>query len=263
MPGESPPQRLSRETISASPILLRRLLFLSLALLTWGAAVSADTASVRYVIDGDSLVLADGRQVRLIGINAPEIGLEDRPDEPLARAARNRMAQLTERQPITLSYDRETADRHGRVLAYVARTDGTDVQAQLVREGLAWCVAIPPNTARAADYCGLEREPRAAKRGIWGHPNYAPTPAGDLGPFDTGFKRVRGTVTRIGHGPHAVYLDLGPRLNLLIPREAWREFPSGSRPSLGQTLVARGWVTEYKNSLRMRVAHPAMLEILP
>lgn len=240
---------------------MRCLGFLTIALLTSVAA--ADTATVRHVIDGDSFVLADGRQVRLIGINAPEIGFEDRPDEPLARAARNRMAQLIERQPIILRYDREAADRHGRVLAYAARADGTDVQAQLVREGLAWCVAIPPNTARAADYCGLEREPRAARRGIWGHPSYAPISADRLGPGDTGFKRVRGKVTRIGRGPHAVYVDLGPRLNLLIPKESLREFPAGSLPTQGQTLVARGWVTEYKNSLRMRVAHPAMLEIAP
>lgn len=218
---------------------------------------------MRHVIDGDSIVLADGRQVRLIGINAPEIGFEDRPDEPLARAARERLAQLIERQTITLAYDREPADRHGRVLAYAARADGTDVQAQLVREGLAWCVAIPPNTARAADYCGLEREPRAARRGIWGHPHYAPMPADRLGPADTGFKRVRGTVTRIIRGRHAIYIDLGPRLNLRVPKHAWREFPHGSRPTLGQTLVARGWVTEYKNGLRMRIAHPAMLEIAP
>jgi len=233
-----------------------------LALCVWATLASAQNATVRHAIDGDSVVLADGRQVRLIGINAPEIGVDGRPDQPLARAAQARMAQLTEGRSVTLAFDRETNDRHGRTLAYLTLADGTDVQARILTEGLAWCVAIPPNTARAEAYCAAERTARAANRGVWAETQYRPIPAAQLELGDTGFRLVEGRVQRIGRGTHAVYLDLAPRVSVVIPSDAWRDFPQSARPRPGQTLVARGWVTEYKNGLRLRIAHPAMLEIL-
>ncbi len=257
---ESP---LDSRDVSASPTGPLRTLCLGLALFAWTAIASAQTTMVRHVIDGDSLVLSDGRQVRLIGINAPELGMDGRADQPLARKARERAVQLAAGQSVTLKFDRERTDRHGRALAYVALADGTDIQAQLVREGLAWCVAIPPNTARAEAYCGAERGARTAKRGVWAEPSYAPTAAADLRLTDTGFRLIKGTVQRIGRSRHAVYLDLHPGFSIVIPNEAWREFPAKTKPIRGQSLVARGWVTEYKNRLRMRIAHPAMLEVAP
>lgn len=217
---------------------------------------------MRHALDGDSVVLSDGRQVRLIGINAPEIGVDGRPDQPLARAAQRRLSGWVAGRPVTLQFDQEKSDRHGRALAYVMLADGTDLQAQLAREGLAWCIAIPPNTARADAYCAAEREARAAKRGVWAEPSYQPTPADQLRPTDTGFRLVKGLVQRIGSSRQAIYLDLGPGFSVVIAREAWAQLPPHLRPARGHTLVARGWVTEYKNGLRLRVAHPAMFEIL-
>lgn len=222
----------------------------------------AEMATVRHAIDGDSFVLTDGRQVRLIGINAPEIGVDGRPDQPLARAAQRRAAQLVEGRAVRLTFDQERADRHGRMLAYVTLADGNDLPMVLAREGLAWCVAIPPNTARAAAYCAAEREARAARRGIWAEPSLQPIPATNVRPSDTGFRLVSGTVARIGRSRHAVYLDLSSQFTVVIPLQAWQQFPSIARPAPGQALVARGWVTEYKKRMRMRIAHPAMLEIV-
>ena len=218
---------------------------------------------MQHAIDGDSLLLANGRQVRLIGINAPELGIDGRPDQPLARAAKTRATQLVERRAVALTLDREPTDRHDRLLAYVSLPDGTDLQLTLLREGLAWCVAIPPNVARAKEYCAAEREARAARRGVWAEPAYQPTPADRLGSADTGFRHVAGVVRRVGRSKHTIYLDLDPRFSVTIPLEAWAHFPASTQPIPGQRIVARGWVTEYKNSLRMRIAHPAMLEVAP
>lgn len=241
---------------------MRIALALCLAAVAWAVPVHAETATVRHALDGDSLVLTDGRQVRLIGINAPEIGVDGRPDQPLARAAQRRLAEWVAGRSVTLRFDIEKTDRHGRALAYVMRADGADVQAQLAREGLAWCVAIPPNTAHADTYCAAEREARAAKRGVWATPIYHPAAAERLGPTDTGFRLVTGTIRRVGSSRHAIYLDLAPHFSVVIPRDAWTTFPPELRATRGQALVARGWVTEYKNGLRLRIAHPAMLEIL-
>lgn len=233
------------------------------ALFVCTALVRAETADVQHAIDGDSLLLANGRQVRLIGINAPELGIDGRPDQPLARAAKTRATQLTKQRPVTLTPDHEPTDRHGRLLAYASLADGTDIQLVLLREGLAWCVAIPPNVARAEEYCAAEREARGARRGVWAEPAYQPTPADRLGSAHTGFRHVVGVVRRVGRSKHTIYLDLHPRFSVTIPLEAWAQFPASDKPAPGQRIVARGWVTEYKNSFRMRIAHPAMLEVVP
>lgn len=49
---------------------------------------------VRQVVDGDTLRLVDGRSVRLIGINTPEVGRKGRSSEPYAEAARRRLQAL-------------------------------------------------------------------------------------------------------------------------------------------------------------------------
>lgn len=54
----------------------------------------AQQVVVRQVVDGDTLRLVDGRSVRLIGINAPEIGRKGRTSEPYAEAARRRLQAL-------------------------------------------------------------------------------------------------------------------------------------------------------------------------
>ena len=63
----------------------------------WGVAGwAADRrpVKVRQVIDGDTLILADETRLRLIGLDAPELGREGRPDKPWARTARQRLASL-------------------------------------------------------------------------------------------------------------------------------------------------------------------------
>lgn len=233
------------------------------AFLIWALlapAAAAQLTIVRQAIDGDSVLLADGRQARLIGINAPELGGDRRPAQPLAGRARDRLAQLVNQRTVRLTFGPETTDRHGRLLTHVALTDGTDVQRTLLREGLVWCVAIPPNTERAEAYCAAEREARAQGRGVWAEAAYAPTAAARLTPRHTGFRLVRGTVARIGHSRYAVYLDLHPHFTIQIPRQAWAEIRQRHGDLQGRPLVARGWVTEYKNGLRLRLAHPAMIE---
>jgi endonuclease YncB( thermonuclease family) len=52
------------------------------------------SVKVRHVVDGDTLRLEDGRSVRLIGLNAPELGRKGRAAEPFAEAARRRLREL-------------------------------------------------------------------------------------------------------------------------------------------------------------------------
>lgn len=235
------------------------------ALFVWALAAaapawSAETVRVARALDGDSLLLADGRQVRLIGINAPEFGKDGAPDQPLAARARARAAELAENRAVRLVYDAERADRHGRLLAYAVLESGRELQEHLLAEGLAWYVAIPPNLARLARYRELERAAREAGLGIWREPAFRPRAAERLGPGDTGFRRIEGRVKRVRYTDRLVRLELGGRASLVVPRKDWRHFPLSPEDYVGRRLVARGWVGEYKGWLRLRISHPAMIE---
>ena len=213
-------------------------------------------ARVLWAYDGDSLRLADHREVRLIGINAPELGHDGKPDQPLAETARNRADRLVRGQTVTLRYDSERVDRYGRTLAYVFLSDGQDVQEILLREGLAWFVAIAPNIANRDRYRTAEAQARNARRGIWSLAEYDPTPAERLTPRDTGFRLVVGTVVRVDYHAQWALLHLAPGVALTMPSAAARSF-------VRKRIVARGWLTAYKDGLRMRITDPAMIETLP
>jgi micrococcal nuclease len=232
----------------------------------WGAfficaflalTAAAESVRVERALDGDSLLLADGRQVRLIGINAPEFGKDGSPPQPLAVEAYRRLSQLLERRSVLLRYSLEKSDRYGRVLAYAFTSDGQDVQALLLREGLAWFVAIPPNTAHAESYRGAESEARAKQLGIWGRTEYTPVSAERLTSSHSGFLRVRGTVSAVVRRRNDVELVLTPHMSLLVAPSAGMENVS---TWTGRGLIARGWLTRYNGRWRMRVTHSSMLE---
>lgn len=225
-------------------------------------ATDTELVRVAAALDGDSLRLADGREVRLIGINAPELGKDGKPDDPLARDARRRTSSLTRGQTVRLEYSSERFDRYGRTLAYVLLPDGRDVQEILTREGWAWYVAIPPNIARLERYRNAEAEARRLSRGLWSRPEYAPISANDLKPGRTGFVRLTGIVRAIRRRGDYVDLTLTPTVELRLTPETITALGRSPQSLIGRRVLARGWLTEYKERRRLRVTHPAMLEEL-
>ena len=133
-----------------------------------GAAFSADSFHiVRWVDDGDTVVLSDGRRVRYTGVNAPEVAHEDEPAERFGPEARAFNRKLVFEKKVRLQFDREKQDRYGRVLAYVFLQDGAFVNAALVKGGYAHYVFRRPNTTYDALLLRLQREAVAKRVGMW------------------------------------------------------------------------------------------------
>jgi micrococcal nuclease len=130
---------------------------------------------VRRVIDGDTLELADGRLVRYIGIDTPEVRRLDGDEwvldpEPFSREAAEANRKLVEGRGVRLEFDVERHDRFGRLLAYVYVTDGGDermVNAELLREGVARLLTIPPNVKYAERFQAAIVEAQQRQRGLW------------------------------------------------------------------------------------------------
>lgn len=136
----------------------------------WLPPEGAVKARVLYVIDGDTVGASiDGAAVRLryAGIDAPELGDAPEPGAPEAKEAN---ARLVLGQEVWVLFAEEPEDPYGRLLAYVFTPSGVFVNAYLVEHGLAAALPIPPNLRFAGLFWALEREARAAGRGIWARP---------------------------------------------------------------------------------------------
>ncbi|HEB59949.1 MAG TPA: thermonuclease family protein [Gammaproteobacteria bacterium] len=221
--------------------------------------------SVRQVYDGDTVALADGRRLCFIGINTPERGRRERPAEPLAEAARR---FLTTRLPpgtrLRLRYDADREDRYHRLLAHPFLLDGTNLSAALIEAGLGFAIVVPPNADFIDCYAAAEARARAAGRGVWAEPYYAPREAGTLVPADAGFRRLTGTVQKLGYGRSSFYLDLAPGVAIRLHARDQIYFQGFALESLvGRSVTVRGWLRQYKGRWRMPLRHPAMLETPP
>lgn len=236
-------------------------------LLVLGVIAHADSPAkpltVRHVIDGDSLVLGDGRELRLIGINAPEMRTaRSGGPEPLARAARDRLKRLVAGVSVRIVVGPEARDRHDRLLGHLMLADGTSAAEVLLGEGLAVMVAIPPNVVRVSAHQAAEREARRAKRGMWAETYFSPRRVEDITARDTGFRFITGTVSEVRTSRRYVYLDLGAEFSLMIPRSAWRRFDAKASAWRGRRLIARGWVARrHGGGLKIRLAHPSMIKM--
>lgn len=236
--------------------------FLIYGLLFWQfSAFAAETVRVRYVVDGDSLRLFDGRKVRLIGINTPELGRDGKTDEPLAARARDELKILVGRQPVTLKTGPDRYDHYGRLLAYIGLSNGKLAGELLLQKGLASMIAVPPNLAHVDHYRLAEARARKQRLGIWALPYYQPVAASSLDHTMTGYGFVQGRIKRVGKSRKYVYFDLTPEFAIAIDRDHWHYFGGNPQLWLGKKIVVRGWVNQWRDKLRMRVGHPAMIEI--
>src|SRR5262252_1088994 len=158
--------------------LLPLLLVSSLPFLQSSTLHRSDLVLVRSVIDGDTIVVSNVGRVRLLGIDAPEIGRVFDTPAPFGREARDRLTDLILHRWVRLEMDGNSAaiDAYNRRLAYVLTGDGTFVNAVMVQEGLARVSARLPLT-RLAELQRAEAEAQAFRRGMWGSTPQIP-PAG-------------------------------------------------------------------------------------
>src|SRR2546426_2953336 len=151
------------------------------AMPAWSAP--ADGRVVSWT-DGDTLrvALASGTiKVRLIGVDAPEISRGDRAARQgeqlgkdvativrLGRQAKTAAGRLAAPgTSVRVETDVQTHDRFGRLLAYVFLRDGRMVNEELVREGWAMVLTIPPNVRYAERFVRAQQDARRHRRGLW------------------------------------------------------------------------------------------------
>jgi micrococcal nuclease len=134
--------------------------------------IPAGYYSVIKVVDGDTFWVDDGSpkgmKIRVIGVDAPEsrnafkkvVGY-------FGKEAKHYMTSLIGGKYVRLEYDVDRLDQYQRTLAYVYLEDGTFINAELVKNGYAMVMTVPPNVKYADEFLRLQQEARENNRGLW------------------------------------------------------------------------------------------------
>jgi endonuclease YncB( thermonuclease family) len=202
---------------------------------------SIKPSTISKIIDGDTLHLTDGRKIRLIGINSPEIHYDGTPSEPFAQAARRKLMTLLKNNRAYIDVGQQAHDRYGRTLAHVYDTDGQSVEAALLRQGLAFHIAIPPNLAMSECFAKAEKIAQKNDLGVWSKNGVKISAAAQV--HEGGFQYVKGRVTRISFTKSAWWLSLDNHVALVIYAKNQHRFQRDRIKELkGKVIEIRGWI---------------------
>lgn len=139
-----------------------------------GEAVDIRFYTVTRVVDGDTFWVDNssekGIKVRLIGVDAPESrNVFKKKKGYYGTESKNYLKGLLQNKRVRLEKDVDSLDRYGRTLSYVYLEDGTFLNAELVKNGYAQIMTVPPNVKFAELFLTLQREARENNRGLWGN----------------------------------------------------------------------------------------------
>ena len=221
---------------------------------------------VEYVVDGDTVHLADGTKVRFIGLNTPEVAHRGRPAEPGGRKARAFLRERLQGEDVRLEYGAERLDKYDRTLAHIFTRDGTNINRLLLEQGHAHAVVRPPNVARSREYFETEAKAREARRGIWALERYQVHPITEAARYRNTFRRLRGRVLGVTTGRYYTALHFEGGVQARIGRDNLQYFEEAGlgfealKEWRGKDVTVRGWVHQRKGKPVVRVYHPLQVK---
>ncbi|MEM7825454.1 MAG: thermonuclease family protein [Candidatus Aenigmatarchaeota archaeon] len=117
--------------------------------------------TVARVIDGDTFELANGKKVRLLGVDAPE------KNKYFYLEAKEKLEELIGSKNVFLEADVTNSDTSGRLLRYVF-VGNTFVNLEMVKQGFASVYIVSPNQKYYSQFLEAEEHARKNRLGIWG-----------------------------------------------------------------------------------------------
>ena len=214
--------------------------------------------TVASIRDGRTLVLDDGREVRLAAIEAPAAGAA--------------LAALAGHRPLMLKAGPEATDRYGRTVAFAFPAESAEsLQESLLAAGQARVSTRIGGKSCARQLLASEQQARAARRGLWADPNFAPLHADDYRRLraETGhFVLVEGKVLSVRTSGATIYVNFGRRftrdLSLTILRRLRAGFTAaGIEPGTleGRRIRARGWLERRRGPI-IAIGAPEQIEVV-
>ncbi|MFH1854582.1 MAG: thermonuclease family protein [Candidatus Omnitrophota bacterium] len=232
---------------------------------------SDEDVLVSRVIDGDTIELSDGRMVRYIGIDTPELrekegaGWVYKPS-PYAEKARDLNRRFVEGKDVRLELDAQKLDKYNRLLAYVYSEDKM-VNLEMVRQGYAMIYTYPPNVKYTERFLEAQQYARDNKKGLWSR-----LEKNAIAPFEAreniGLIRVvEAEIIDIYLSEKTLALNCRDNFKVVIFSSNFSLFPKEAIRSpdtyfKSKTIRAYGVIKKYKGSDEIIVNDPSQLEVL-
>ena len=228
------------------------------------------------IVDGDTVVLDDGRQVRLVGTQAPKLPLGRKGYKawPLGLQSKSALSKLVAGKMVTLRYGGLRQDRHGRQLAHLFVTTGDKplwVQGEMVSTGFARTYSFSDNRACVRTLQKREAGARQAGLGIWSLAYYAVRDAKNTAALDkelNTFQIIRGIVQSTAVVKGRGFLNFGKNYRddftaTVAPRDlrAFAKAGMDFKGLRGKMVRVRGWLKE-RNGPMIDVTHPEQIEVV-
>ncbi len=223
-----------------------------------GAAPTGEVGEVTAVTDGDTIevTLAQGERetVRLLGVDTPEMGGHRTVVERFGKEASAFTRGVALGKPVRLERDPagDARDAYGRALRYVFLADGTLLNGEIIAQGFGHAYTRFP-FSRIDEFRRLEREARAASRGLWADA-----------------RRICGMVasTRYASATEGrpTFLNLDrphpeQSLTVVIWESDRGEFGEPERRYAGQRICVTGEIRLYKGKPEIMASDPSQIEI--
>lgn len=213
---------------------------------------------VARVYDGDTIILEDKKQIRLLGINTPEIESRLRAEEPGGVAAKKWLQAQLQENKVYLEYDQTKRDKYKRLLAHVFTPDGKHINQALLENGLAFVSIIPPNVRYSDKLIQAQQQAEKQKLGIWSMPDYQPKPIEQIANHNKGWQRFTGIPVSIKKSRKYTRLMFDDKIDIRIQNTNLDLFPA-LNAYVGKSLEIRGWVSRNKDHYTMLIQHPSAL----
>ena len=211
-------------------------------------AGSYETVQLDYVVDGDTVWLKDGRKVRILGINTPEVEHEDKPGEPYGDEAKSAAKSFLqgEKQLIMQTSSVKT-DNYGRTLGHLFRADGRSLSEYLLSRGLAFQIFNESPNSYTDCFVAAEQQARENNIGVW---RLNPVKQVKSDALVSGFIIIQGKIVNISHARKSpfVWLETDGRAVLRIHKDAVSD--TWLKQVKNKTIEARGWMVDRAHSKR-------------
>ncbi|PKF62299.1 nuclease [Psychromonas sp. psych-6C06] len=239
------------------------LFFISIS--TWAGCERVnwdETVTLKKINDGDTVTLENGRLVRFIGINTPEINHRNpQKSDPYAQQAKALLERyIRPGDKLHLVFDKSKQDKYGRKLAYVYSKTGRNLALLQLQAGFAKHWVIGKNDKFWQCFQSAERQARLRKKAIWS--GFKPLTAKRLQKSDKGYVYVKGSISELEEDKKGLHITLDKQLFVFISRKNLKRFLDADiNFSRHDKLLITGKLNFSRNKAKLTLYHPA--QILP
>lgn len=231
---------------------------------------SFEKVKVKWVYDGDTVLLTDKRKIRIIGIDTPEVKHHRQSGQAFGAKAREALRELLKKHKyrVLLKFGSEKKDRYQRLLAHVYLPDKTNISTWLLEKGFAKTLSIPPNIKLADCYKQAERVAQRQSLKIWRLKQNQLKSINSLSSRFKGYVRLQGKVHEVKDYRKTKVIELdrgsGSPIVIKIKKKHLNYFKHISFNKLiDRKIKVTGMIKKRRKKRILYLSHPSQLEIIP